>query len=973
MIATCLVVCTICGAQDPYHIRYTLEDGLPSEEVYDIEQDKDGRIWVATDRGVASYDGYSFTSFDKSDGLAHNTIFEIFRDNDHRLWFSAYDGSLTYYENNKFVVPEELNRALKDFAPSQWLRKLQQIGDDTFLFSYSQISSRDKRGYYTFDFSSSKIEEFEFNEPLGEEGIIDFYPKHGIAKVHSNDFPIKESWAVGDNGLLYVINENSFNIPSENFRSYNYDPGPSILSWIEDQEVIYRTELDMTIESILLHENKIFLATWQGLKVIEHPHSKATITTTYADNIVTALKIDRESNLWISTQDAGLIFIPNLLRVKTYPSPPNSSPTNLTVFKDHLFLGYMNDSYMRAIDKNLATVFELKNNNTTFYPYLTVAKDKAYTSGLSTIEYKNGFRFRDKHNIADWATGSLYRSAVKLSSGNILTGNRNIRLVNEDLALSNYAERKNIYALYQCINDKVLVGNLEGADIYSDFDESKFEQLAPSPIPLGSRVNDIIGLNDSLVIFASLGKGLVIFNCNSESAVAAIDKDDGLLSNQVNTCFVDSIGSIWAGTNFGLNKIDLNIQERFRIESVESYTTLDGLSSNFIMDIEYWNEELWVACKGGINHFKTEDLVRDPIAPKVIIDSLLVLDKLLDSDNPQLEHNENDISIYYTGITFNKPKQEATYRYKLTKDEKEQDFRFTKNRNLRFGNLEPGSYNFIVQTKNDKNIWSEINAPVEFTIKPHISSTLLFRLSMIFLLLLCLYLFYKFREKQLLEIAKQKQDLKEAELRSKISELDALRNQMNPHFIYNSLNSIQNFIFKNDPEKANYLLSRFSKLIRSSLNLSKLENITLEEEIEFLENYLELEQMRFQDKFDFEIVTAPDLSNQIKVPPLLVQPLIENAVKHGFRKVKAAGIIRIRFQKEHDYLIITVEDNGIGYNDKPQEERRRKGPNALEIIKERIDIINSVTNTDSHFKISAIVVAEQIKGTIAELRIPYLK
>ncbi len=965
---------TSCYAQDPYHIRYTLEDGLPSEEVYDIEQDKDGRIWVATDRGVANYDGYSFTSFDESDGLAHNTIFEIFRDKNDRLWFSAYDGSLTYYENKRFVIPEDLNKALKEIAPSQWIRKMQQIDDDRFLFSFSQISSKDKRGFYTFDLSDSEIDEFEFNYPLNEDGIIDYHPKYGFAKVHSNDFPIKETWAIGEKSLMYVTNENSFSVPGIVVKPYKYNPGQSTLTWVANEKVVLSRALNMPIEDIIFHENKIFLATWQGVKVIEQPESKATISSIFEEHIVTSLKIDIESNLWISTQDAGVIFIPNLLRVKTYPSPPNKSPTHLTVFKDHLFLGYINESYLRALNKDLSTVYEVKDNNTIFYPYLTVAGDVAYTSGLNIIEYKNGFRFRDKPQLEGWTKGSLYRNLLKLNSGNILTGNTSLILAqNQEIAKMKYTKKKNIYSLYQCLNDKVIVGNLEGADILRELDVNNFEQLVPSPLPLHSRVNDLKGFNDSLVIFATLGSGLIFFNCNTESIVTIIDKNDGLLSNQVNTCFVDSEDNIWAGTNFGLNKILININDGCSVESIESYTTLDGLSSNFIMDIDYWNNELWVVCKEGINHFKSEDLAQARTAPNVLIDSILVLDRKLDTNKSLLEHYENDISIYYTGITFNKPRQEATYRYKLTKDNKEQEFQFTMNRNLRFGNLEPGVYKFIVQTKNDKNIWSKANSPVEFRIKPHFTSTLLFRIGMLFLSILFLYLLYKFREKQLLKIEKQKQDLKEAELRSKISELDALRNQMNPHFIHNSLNSIQNFIFKNDPEKANYLLSRFSKLIRSSLNLSKLENITLEEEIDFLENYLELEQMRFQDKFDFKIVTAPNLSLQLKLPPLLVQPLIENAVKHGLRKVKTAGIMRINFKKEDDYLIITVEDNGVGYKEKDLEQRKNKGPNALDIINERIDIINSVTNTDSYFKISAIKEAEQTKGTIAELRIPYSK
>jgi len=188
---------------------------------------------------------------------------------------------------------------------------------------------------------------------------------------------------------------------------------------------------------------------------------------------------------------------------------------------------------------------------------------------------------------------------------------------------------------------------------------------------------------------------------------------------------------------------------------------------------------------------------------------------------------------------------------------------------------------------------------------------------------------------------------------------------MNPHFIHNALNSIQNYIFRGDPENANYLLSRFSKLMRSSLKLSKLEYITIETEIEFLENYLELEKMRFEDKFDYIIdLESPDL-NQMKIPPLLIQPLMENSIKHGFDG-KTTGKLTLEITADTDYVTITVKDNGKGY--KPSQKEESSDPSALKIIRDRLNIINQGATKKSAFTIKSIN-KDGKRGTIATLKL----
>ncbi|MBN1198598.1 MAG: histidine kinase [Bacteroidales bacterium] len=178
-----------------------------------------------------------------------------------------------------------------------------------------------------------------------------------------------------------------------------------------------------------------------------------------------------------------------------------------------------------------------------------------------------------------------------------------------------------------------------------------------------------------------------------------------------------------------------------------------------------------------------------------------------------------------------------------------------------------------------------------------------------------------------------------AEFRQKL-----LRSQMNPHFIFNSLTSIQHFILKQDAIKASIYLSRFSGLVRSILSHSLAEEITLEEELETMENYLVLQQVRFPDKFDFVIEVDPALDTEhFLIPPMLTQPFIENAIEHGIKPMKAQGKISIKIWHEKDYLVIEILDNGVGRK-KAQELLKKHDPThqslATKLTAERISVLN---------------------------------
>ncbi len=202
-----------------------------------------------------------------------------------------------------------------------------------------------------------------------------------------------------------------------------------------------------------------------------------------------------------------------------------------------------------------------------------------------------------------------------------------------------------------------------------------------------------------------------------------------------------------------------------------------------------------------------------------------------------------------------------------------------------------------------------------------------------------------------------------------------LRSQMNPHFIFNSLASIQNTIISNNPEKATRYLARFSKLVRNILDSSVEELIPLEEEISTIENYLELQKFRYPDKFDFKIEIDPELdTDSLLIPAMLVQPFIENSIEHGVKHKEGKGNIRVRFKKKDDLLVIEVEDDGIG-REKAQEllMEQEKDHKSLStgIILERLKVLNRKRKRKITIEITDLVDSNgNPLGTLVRTTIP---
>lgn len=217
--------------------------------------------------------------------------------------------------------------------------------------------------------------------------------------------------------------------------------------------------------------------------------------------------------------------------------------------------------------------------------------------------------------------------------------------------------------------------------------------------------------------------------------------------------------------------------------------------------------------------------------------------------------------------------------------------------------------------------------------------------------------FLRMRRKQL--------QTRQAELEQKL-----LRSQMNPHFIFNSLGAIQNFMMKNDGRKAAFYLSSFSSLMRSILKNSREEWITLQEEKQTLENYLNLHQLRLGEKLSFDVKVSGNLDmEEIVLPPMLIQPFVENAIIHGIEMKEGNGYVSVTFEKDNDRLVITVEDDGAGIETTGKSENHVSY--ALQIFKERVENLKKAFGADIVYHIGNRKSGkDQCTGTVVTVKLP---
>lgn len=385
---------------------------------------------------------------------------------------------------------------------------------------------------------------------------------------------------------------------------------------------------------------------------------------------------------------------------------------------------------------------------------------------------------------------------------------------------------------------------------------------------------------------------------------------EGLPSNRVVSLVMDGKGRIWAGTLGGLACINPSNH------SVRSFGTSDGLIADFLdMPLGTTAQgEVVVGGKLGVQYFSPDSILATTFPAQIYLSDFLLFDQPLpDSLWPQvgsplvLQHDQNFFSFGFTTDQVHAASHmEYSYRLKgLDPDWNEVGLRHRGS----YTNVPPGDYTLEVRARNH-GAWGPPLLQVPLQVLPPFWATWWFRSLGILLVAGVVAGAFHLRIRQV-----RRNTAREGQFRQQLArtEMAALRAQMNPHFIFNCLSSINRFILVNQPEEASLFLHKFGLLIRHILDHSRNETVPLSKELEAIQLYVQLEQMRFANKFQFRLDVSPDIQAEwIEIPPLLIQPYIENAIWHGLMHQKGAGLLLLKIDRQGPELVVCIEDNGIG-------------------------------------------------------------
>ena len=961
-------------AQNPYIRHYTAIDGLPTNTIYQIYQDSQKFIWFTSDAGVVKFDGSNFTSYRKKDGLSSNDVVRIKEDATGRIWLFNYNASVNYIQNN--IVYNETNapflRLLKgrgfilDFYTDtnhtihfyNWQREIFSLDTNNVVFKELLFNNTDKLP--PSDRESEGIKILYLTKNTLNEWII--WSSIGVYRQHKN-------------------NEIGLSIIDPELRAITVFPSGSNTFYVRTlKNDLIRVSGNFIKEKLFLPFDlvkiKTILEDSDGYVWIaaydEGVYCLKNNSVIRHFNIKNALGLlqDHEKNIWVSTQSDGIYEINHDLLKQNHFDRTNFNSYGVNKLCDAPGLGIW--------CTNTKSAFLLKNE--VFYslevpkviqPVNIVYVFNDHTLLLGSISqllctFENptinkatgqvGFSSRKVHSV-------FTKKVINDRTGNIaaMFDQNKIKFTSRfnpeiNLEYKQINERIN-NAYFNSNNDFVI--NAKQNYLY------KNEKLEPYSVLSrfdGTIILDHLFLNDSAELFNIDGDSLFLLKNNmfynlTNAFESPVDKQINKMLFEGTTLYLATLRDIYVCRNplIAITGSTVNIEPL-------------NISFNNINDIIIVKDTLYIATDDGLTIIAESSIGKNiPLPPIPYLRSITVNDNVYSLSGQELKlTGKNNIKLSFGCISYSS--SPLIYSYKLEGSENSWTTGTGNGINLVYQNLPKGNYIFKLRVRKSNSGWSEpLELPI--TIKPTLTQHPAFWAFTVLLLSGLIFLIVSM-------IRIQKMKRVEVDHQLIVMEQKALQSMMNPHFIFNSLGSIQNYLLKNKGSEAVIYLSQFARLIRQNLNAINTPMIILEEEIDRLRNYIDLEKKRLDNKFEYSIEIDPKFEEEgVFIPGMIIQPVAENAIWHGIATLEKKGFIKISFQAyKPKSLKIIIEDNGIGM--KKSSEYAAKGSHhqrlGMQIIEKRLILLNKKYNTETGINYSECDSSFPNPGTRVELVLPFI-
>lgn len=938
-------------AQNHPFRQYTVEDGLPTNYVYGAIEDRDGIMWVYTENGIARFDGVHFRNYSTMDGLPHNDVYLLKKDGCGTIWIVNIGKSSAYIEGDSVINQPDVTPA----------NALFNINDKVILVNdYTSLEVMKCPG------EALKIESFKMRSdfPLNDS-IVLFRDTTNLKYINliSNDtmdteFHYKRidllAYFVKQGELDYMIirGDESLTIIDEYFNQKSYrhseiSEGRNRLysfHCMEDGTVVYETE------------NKSFYVDTTDLSL------KAFLDIPSISDQYNLLRVyqDSKGNYWQGTVEGGLFFI-NKKVLKTYNynhQDFNNNFEKIVIFRDKLYAitdalsmyEIVNDQLtMRieeAVNHRFEDVVELDNQLYFFGGLLPIVFDGNEFLAYDVDSYQ-GDRLMRVGNIEEYPLRGAKSLATNTEGDSIVYGTSlGYYLYLKDKKVLSYIERLRLDQISYFSSQFYASA---GSGFYR-FDGSKFIKILSAP----SQISHFAEVNGEIWI------------CTTHSGIYKYQKDHfSTIIPNINsvTCLKREGDDIFLGSKTGVYWLDQDLNLVYR------YGKMDGLRSEEVADIHITSKYIYVATNHGLSRIDRSHDIETLDNLPLNISSIMVNGVKRSSDDlVDLSHEENSVEVNCHFVDY-QSEGNIDYSYRLHPAMSEAVT--TSDPHIVFSNLSPNNYELEINASGASGNTS-VTKIIPISIKSPYWNTWWFYLIGLGSLGLLTWQYVRWSSKKEQEKIKKQQEL-DRELAS--LKMESLKSQMNPHFIFNALGSIQYYIQTHQVDEADMYLAKFAKLMRRYLHSATEDLVSIEEEVSMLEDYIALEQMRFDFSFKHKISIDENIAPDVdEIPALILQPFIENAILHGLhcRKDKN-GLLNIDFSKQGDIITCLISDNGIGISRSLAQKSSNHKSKAVKNIKSRMEAINAIGNIKMNKEVSALSDDPELPGTKIKLTFEVLE
>ncbi|MFN8239917.1 MAG: two-component regulator propeller domain-containing protein [Bacteroidales bacterium] len=1004
-----LFVFTVPANSQNYTIRrFTTENGLSHNNVRTMAMDSTGFLWIATWDGLGRFDGYQFKNYYHIPGdtttIPYFSIQNLYVDRRNFLWIftdksdvSVYDRRTDMFRTFRNLVTGDENRVYNlcvDNNGDVWI-----ITSRELLKHYPEKGSFKRYGLVDADNNPFELPFFNLFNIDVIDGNKVWLTGRQIYECEIEENSIADGSRKVRVQKEYKLNATFFNdiIDFDHLIRFNYYKSKSGNSWIFSNIGLFR--LDPSTSSFNEYRGNIIPGEFTGRRYFDWAWSDDGIYSYDTrkrklrhilpgdTRIVKGITHQHGDLIWFSsTSRAGtpfglsyIIFTNPEFKFHPVPGGAGELPAVFAVLKDKegfTWAGARGLDHLEKAGPDGRIMQEGKLDAARVNQSGHVRAICQTDSGLWIGYYTRLLRFYDfrKKTFKDHFPGeATLRTMITSDKGSILFGTSDLFSYNPSTMKTSLfwksGWKESIYKLLPSGDTAIWIGSttkhlarlnlINGrASIYNIQNEDY-------------HVEDIIEDADGSVWCATLGGGVIhYFPLTGESSIYTTSS--GLSNNTTYSLLKDSNGSIWVSSNNGISMINRSSGQ------IRIFDESDGVKINeFNSDAVYKDKDgyFYFGGMGGYTTFHPDSVLGYGQSEKsagILISELRVsgkrkvLEKSIDEcDTLLLDAGENNFSLRF-GTTDFASWERTMYRYRFEPGTGEWIETDHNNRSINFFNLNPGKYRLTLQATDKSGYWNIISRTITIIVTPSFRQTVIFKILLI--LLACFFLmmapFIYMRN----VVSKNRQA-------NNLLKLQALRGQMNPHFIFNSLNSINYFISRNDRLSANRYIGDFSRLIRSILSNMGKDWVPFEAEVESLRDYLKIEYLRFGDKFEYDVVIeGMEGKQKIEVFPGLVQPFVENAIWHGVRSLeKRKANIVVRFSMpEKDFIRCRIVDDGIGRlvaegmnKSIPGHESR-----GIALVKERLNLISRLKGRTYSLVITDLYPGRFESGTIVDLDIP---